>query len=104
MCDENKEYFNVQLSHVLEEDCSFEDFNEALMNVAKDTLTENTTEDKVWFHLSKDTLKPILDKRSEFLHHIRQLPYVSEEITKKCRDLKNDVKDAVSAANIKWTE
>ena len=61
-------------------------------------------QDKGWFQLSKDTLKPLLDKRSEFLYHVRQLRSVSEEIIQQYRDLKNDVKDAVSAAKIKWTE
>ena len=49
-------------------------FNEIMLQSAQATATKMKSEDKGWFHFSKDQLLPAITRRDELLHFLCTVP------------------------------
>jgi len=100
--ENEKIHFNDQIISTFDGG-NLDDFCTALTEAGKASLLEEETTDTGWFHFSRDTLAPILNKRNKVLFEARQQDN-SEELRQRCRDARTAAKIAVEAAKCRWNE
>jgi len=80
-------------------------FNEIMLQSAQGTATKPKSEDKGWFHFSKDQLLPVITRRDELLHFLRTAPHHAATGIKQALSTAQEiVSDTISLAKATWSD
>ena len=75
-----------------------------MMGAAKEVATEFVEKHQGWFELSSAVFQPLIDARNRLLSEARATIGCDDFLKQRCRDAKNNVKNAVEVAKGKWIE
>jgi len=110
--DDIKLKFNEKTTEIIKElkfdskyDCmNYLNFSKAVMTAAKKSASSNIKRSPGWFILSKDIVKPLLEKRSKVLNLIRQNNFPKEPYINMAKEVKFNLRESIQLAKSKWTE
>ena len=110
--DDIKLKFNGKTTEVLTElkfdskyDCTnYLNFSKAVMTAAKKKASSKIKCSPGWFILSKDILKPLLEKGSKVLNLICQNNFSKELAINLAKEVKYNLREDIQSAKSKWTE
>ena len=74
------------------------------MSAARKPASCNIKSSPGWFILSKDIIKPLLEKRTKVLNLIRKNNFPQEQAIKIARDIKSNLREGIELAKSTWTE
>ena len=86
---------------------SYKDFNELLIEAAKEAATSPLRVDKSWFAYNKEILMPLIDERNGLLHQTRTSGLSPDELEVrkgKLRELQKYIQDQSRAAYEKYAQ
>ena len=83
---------------------NYSNVSEAVMSAAKKSASYNIKDYSGWCILSKDIIKPLLDKRSKVLNLICQNNFPKEQAINMEKEVKLNLREGIELAKSKWTE
>ena len=58
---------------------------------------------KGWYNISKSIVQPLVDKRSEILHSIRQNVYSNEDAIILAKEVRRNLREGIELAKNRWS-
>ena len=77
---------------------NYSNVSEAVMSAAKKSASCNIKDYSGWCILSKDIIKPLLEKRSKVLNLIRQSNFPKEQAIDMAKEVKFNLREAIELA------